>query len=58
MPDADEDHLGVALIQPGSSRYEQMSGSYFTNEIIAIRVEPRVIRPLQIVARDFLFVTI
>ena len=29
MPDADEDHLRVALIQPGSSRYEQMSGSYF-----------------------------
>lgn len=55
MPDADEDHLRVALIQPGSSRYEQMSGSYF-NKIIAIRVEPRVIRPLQIVARDF-FVT-
>ena len=22
--EADEDHLGVALIQPGSSRYEQM----------------------------------
>ena len=56
MPDADEDRLGVALIQPGSSRYGQMSGSYF-NKIIAIRVEPRVIRPLQIVARDF-FVTI
>ena len=56
MPDADEDHLRVALIQPGSSRYEQMSGSYFL-KIIAIRVEPRVIRPLQIVARDF-FVTI
>ena len=56
MPDADEDHLRVALIQPGSSRYEQMSGSYFLY-IIAIRVEPRVIRPLQIVARDF-FVTI
>ena len=55
MPDADEDHLRVALIQPGSSRYEQMSGSYFL-KIIAIRVEPRVIRPLQIVARDF-FVT-
>ena len=55
MPDADEDRLGVALIQPGSSRYEQMSGSYLS--IIAIRVEPRVIRPLQIVARDF-FVTI
>lgn len=55
MPDADEDHLRVALIQPGSSRYEQMSGSYY--KIIAIRVEPRVIRPLQIVARDF-FVTI
>lgn len=54
MPDADEDHLGVALIQPGSSRYEQMSGSYFY-KIIAIRVEPRVIRPLQIVARDFLY---
>lgn len=52
MPDADEDHLRVALIQPGSSRYEQMSGSYFL-KIIAIRVEPRVIRPLQIVARDF-----
>ena len=31
MPDADEDHLRVALIQPGSSRYEQMSGSYFFN---------------------------
>lgn len=56
MPDADEDHLRVALIQPGSSRYEQMSGSCFL-KIIAIRVEPRVIRPLQIVARDF-FVTI
>ena len=54
MPDADEDHLGVALIQPGSSRYEQMSGSYL-QKIIANRVEPRVIRPLQIVARDFLF---
>ena len=40
MPDADEDHLRVALIQPGSSRYEQMSGSYFY-KIIAIRVEPR-----------------
>ena len=57
MPDADEDHLRVALIQPGSSRYEQMSGSYFL-KIIAIRVEPRVIRPLQIVARDFYFATI
>lgn len=57
MPDADEDHLGVALIQPGSFRYEQMSGSYF-RKIIAIRVEPRVIRPLQIVARDFYFITI
>ena len=56
MPDADEDHLGVALIQSGSSRYEQMSGNYFL--VIAIRVEPRVIRPLQIVARDFLFGTI
>ena len=33
MPDADEDHLGVALIQPGSSRYEQMSGSYFEKMI-------------------------
>ena len=56
MPDADEDHLRVALIQPGSSRYEQMRGSYY--KIIAIRVEPRVIRPLQIVARDFYFVAI
>lgn len=56
MPDADEDHLRVALTQPGSSRYEQMSGSYY--KIIAIRVEPRVIRPLQIVARDFYFVAI
>ncbi len=56
MPDADEDRLGVALIQSGSSRYEQMSGSYLY--IIAIRVEPRVIRPLQIVARDFYFATI
>ena len=27
-------------------------------EIIAIRVEPRVIRPLQIVARDFYFVAV
>ena len=57
MPDADEDHLRVALIQPGSSRYEQMSGSYL-QKIIAIRVEPRVIRPLQIVAGDFYFATI
>lgn len=24
LPEADEYHLGVALIQPGSSRYEQM----------------------------------
>lgn len=23
LPEADEDHLGVALIQPGSSRYLQ-----------------------------------
>ena len=56
MPDADEDRLGVALIQPGSSRYEQMSGSFLL--IIAIRVEPRVILPLQMVARDFYFATI
>ena len=59
MLDADEDHLGVALIQPGSSRYEQMSGSYFEegyfSKIIAIRVEPRVIRPLQDRCRGLLF---
>lgn len=49
-----EDHLGVALIQPVSSRYEY-------SEVVvcmhtATRVEPRILRPLQYrrdIAGDF-----
>ena len=49
MPEADEDHLGVALIQPGGSRYEQMKVAESRNEArkalagreAATRVEPR-----------------
>ena len=43
LSQAGEDHLGVALIQPGGSRYEQMKVA----EQSATRVEPREIRPLQ-----------
>ena len=39
-----EDHLGVALIQPGGSRYEQMKWQFLCT---ATRVEPRILRPLQ-----------
>ena len=39
-----EDHLGVALIQPGGSRYEQMKWQMYFS---ATRVEPRILRPLQ-----------
>ena len=54
LPKADEDHLRVALIKPGSSRY-------LRNEVVmkmTKRVEPRKnLRPLQYladIARDFL----
>jgi len=38
-----EDHLGVALIQPGGSRYEQMKVAVNTGDRMATatRVEPR-----------------
>lgn len=43
LREAFEDHLRVALIQPGRSRYEQMKVADYS----AKRVEPRILRPLQ-----------
>lgn len=43
-----EDHLGVALIKSGSSRYEQMKvAEHPVFRCPATRVEPRESRPLQ-----------
>jgi len=46
-----EDHLRVALIQPGSSRYEQIKVADHS----AKRVEPRIIRPLQFLRLQGIF---
>lgn len=34
LPETDEDHLGVALIQPGSFRYEQMRWQIFSRKCL------------------------
>ena len=34
LSEAEEDHLGVALIQPGGSRYEQMRWQYSAGMVI------------------------
>ena len=50
LSEACEDHLRVALIQPGGSRYEQMKWQKRCMrevQLTATRVEPRISRPLQ-----------
>ena len=69
LPEVFEDHLGVALIQPGGSRYEQMKWQKITVTILkeiavagmvsATRVEPRIYVPCnRNIVRDFLYAEI